>query len=106
VAPVAAPAAQSSIVSATSLAIVSKVTPIYPPDAIRRQTIGWVDLEFTVTKEGRVKNVAVSHAEPVGVFDRAAMDAISRWRFAPVVNDGGAVEQRARLRIRFKDPGA
>jgi periplasmic protein TonB len=96
---------QPATVSAASLKLLSKVTPVYPTDANVRGISGWVDLEFTVGPDGRVHNVAVTHAEPAGVFDQSAITAVSRWRYAPIVTAGEGMEQRARLRIRFTDPG-
>jgi outer membrane biosynthesis protein TonB len=42
------------------------------------------------------------HADaPAGVFDQAAMTALSQWRYQPVLRDGKPTPQRARIRIRF-----
>jgi protein TonB len=78
------------------------VPPSYPDEALSRNIGGWVDLEFTVTPEGNVTDVAVLAAEPSGVFDRAARGALSRSRYRPVTRDGVPVAQRARIRVRFK----
>ena len=43
----------------------------------------------------------VIDAEPNGIFDRAAQDAVLRWRFRPVVENGEAVEVLAQIRINF-----
>jgi protein TonB len=40
-------------------------------------------------------------AEPVGLFEQAAVDAVKKWRYKPVERDGHAVDQRARLRMKF-----
>jgi TonB family protein len=34
--------------------------------------------------------------------DRAALDALRRWRFEPIVRDGTPVAQRAKIRLAFK----
>ncbi|MGH8310028.1 MAG: energy transducer TonB, partial [Steroidobacteraceae bacterium] len=60
-----------------------------------------VQLEFIVRADGSVGNVAVVKSEPAGVFDAAAVNAVRKWRYRPVVHDGAPVEQRARVRIRF-----
>jgi TonB family protein len=73
----------------------------YPPDALRRKISGWVELDFTVTTAGKVADVAVHAADPAGTFEQAATDALSQWRFAPVLRNGEAAEQRARVRMRF-----
>ena len=40
-------------------------------------------------------------ANPPGVFDQAAIGALSQWRYKPVLRDAKPVAQRARIRIRF-----
>ena len=58
-------------------------------------------MEFTVARDGSVKDVTVVNAEPRRTFDAAALAALKRYRYQPVVRDGETVEQRARMRMRF-----
>jgi protein TonB len=60
-----------------------------------------VDLQFLVGSDGAVSDVAVVGAQPVGVFEPAALDAVRHWRYQPPLRDGHAVSQRARVRLRF-----
>ena len=78
------------------------MAPTYPARARERETEGWVDLEFTVTKDGTTRDTTVRAAEPEGVFDRAATDAVKRWRYEPRVVGGAVVEQRVEARLRFR----
>jgi TonB family protein len=78
------------------------IAPAYPERARERATEGWVDLEYTVTKDGATRDPSVKAAEPAGVFDRAALDAIKRWRYEPRVINGAVVEQRVEARLRFR----
>ena len=39
---------------------------------------------------------------PPGTFDRAALDAVKRWRYEPRVVGGNVVEQRVETRLRFR----
>jgi TonB family protein len=73
----------------------------FPADALRRKIPGWVELDFTVTTAGKVADITVHAADPAGTFEQAATDALSQWRFAPVLRNGEAAEQRARVRMRF-----
>lgn len=91
----------ADVVSATTLARDKYVEPRYPSAAVRKGTQGWVDLEFTVAADGSVKDIDVRSAEPAGVFNDAAIKSVSQWRYRPLVRNGRAVEQRARLRMRF-----
>ena len=94
-------AADDVVNASTALLLTQSVKPNYPQAALERGTEGWVDLTFTVRTDGRVADVSVSAAEPAGIFEQAAMAAVRRWRYEPVKRDGRAVEQRARLRLRF-----
>lgn len=93
--------AESSVVGASSLKRTRYVEPDYPRDARQAGVSGWVDMEFIVRQDGSVDGVKVLGAQPTGIFDKAAIAALSRWRFEPVRRDGNAVDQRARLRMRF-----
>jgi periplasmic protein TonB len=99
-APAAGPA--PTWVPESTLTRVLFVPPSYPDEALSRNISGWVDLEFTVTPEGKVADITVLTAEPSGMFDRAARTALARSRYHPVTRDGIAVAQRARIRVRFK----
>jgi protein TonB len=60
-----------------------------------------VDIVFTVHTDGSVGDITIAGAEPAGLFEQAAMAAVRKWRYQPVLRGGRAVEQRARVRIRF-----
>ena len=77
-------------------------SPVYPPRALERGTTGWVDIEFTVTRDGSTRDATIRAAEPAGVFDRAAIEAVARWRYEPRVVDGVVVDQRVAARVRFE----
>ena len=70
--------------TAADLRPLSTPAPNFPPDALRAGTSGEVQIEFTVGTDGSVTSARVVNAEPRRVFDRAAMDAVQRWRFQPI----------------------
>jgi protein TonB len=70
-----------------------RVNPDYPQSAITRQIEGWVQVQFTITAAGTVKDAIVVDALPKQVFDDAALKAIVRWRYNPKVESGAAVER-------------
>lgn len=78
------------------------VQPVYPADALARNVSGAVELEFSVTPEGKVSDIQVLSAEPQGVFEQAAINALAQSRYQPVLRDGIPVAQRTRLRMRFQ----
>lgn len=70
-----------------------RVDPDYPPRAILAQTEGWVQVQFTITDRGTVRDARVVAAEPRGIFDDAALKAIARWRYNPKIEGGVAVDR-------------
>lgn len=92
---------QYDVVTASALTRVRYSAPEYPEAASQKGTEGFVDIIFTVHSDGTVGDVTVAGAEPAGVFEQAAMSSVRKWRYQPVVRDGRAVDQRARVRIKF-----
>ena len=80
----------------------SRQPPQYPYQAVRRGTEGWVRVSFEVTRTGTVEDVVVLESDPPGVFDRAAIKAVYRWRFKPRMVNGSAVAGRAEQVVEFK----
>jgi protein TonB len=70
-----------------------RIAPDYPPRALSRGLEGWVQVQFTITPTGTVKDAIVVNAEPKNIFDDAALKAIARWRYNPRVEGGVAVER-------------
>lgn len=70
-----------------------RVEPVYPRRALARGIEGWVEVTFTITKFGSVRNPVVTAADPTGVFDRAALKAVQKWKYQPKIEDGVAVDR-------------
>jgi protein TonB len=87
-----------------SLKLVKTIQPEYPQNALARGVSGSVLLSFTVDTSGETRDVQVLQSTPAGVFDRAAVSAVRRWRYAPVVVNGAAVEVPTRTLVRFELP--
>lgn len=79
-----------------------RVEPKYPMRAASRHIEGWVKIEFTVSPAGSVTNASVVGAQPAGIFDDAALDAIKKWKFKQKIVDGNAVAQRAVQVLKFR----
>jgi protein TonB len=80
-------------------------TPEYPQGAMAQHIAGSVTLEYTVDTRGEPRDIHVVEATPPGVFDESAINAVKRWRYAPMVVDGTTVEVPAvRARVRFELP--
>lgn len=80
-----------------------RVEPQYPMRAKQRGIEGWVELVFTITAAGTVKDVVVTASFPGTVFDKAAIQAVGKWKYNPKIENGVAVERKGvRQRLRFQ----
>ncbi len=79
-----------------------KVAPQYPRRALKRGLEGDVVLEYTVTRQGSVRDPKVLQStDPV--FNQAAIDSALRYKYKPRVINGEAQEVPAvRTRIKFR----
>jgi protein TonB len=68
-----------------------RVEPQYPPAASRRGLEGWVQLRFTISTAGSVKDAIVVSSSN-SVFDRAALQAVNKWKYQPQMQSGKPVE--------------
>lgn len=68
---------------------------------MRANQEGWVDVEFSVSTDGSVSNVTVVDSQPKHVFDRSAIDAVSRWEYKPATRNGEPMTVTLRRRLQF-----
>jgi len=85
----------------SSLKRVKYVAPKYPRAAQRRNLSGWVDVVFTVSTDGSVKDIEIRNSEPGDTFVNAATKAVEKWQFEPVVENGAFVEKLVGVRMMF-----
>lgn len=79
-----------------------RVNPQYPIRAADRGIQGWVQVQFTISAAGTVKNPVVVEAEPATIFNRAALRAIRKWKYSPKIEEGVAVDRPdVRVRLHF-----
>jgi TonB family protein len=76
-----AAADEAAQASGAALAPLVAPEPIYPAQAQQRGIEGRVTVSFTVNPFGDTQDVRVTEAQPRGVFDMAAVSAVSRWRY-------------------------
>ena len=79
-----------------------RVAPVYPARALSRGIEGYVDMSFTVTATGTVKDPIVVFSTS-SLFERAASRAVLKFKYKPRVVDGLPVEvSGVKTRITFK----
>ncbi|NYS76299.1 MULTISPECIES: energy transducer TonB [Halomonadaceae] len=84
-APEAQPVPSNEPVNVGQVTPTNQVGPNYPPRAQRRGMEGFVEVAFTIRRDGSVdsSSIRVTSAQPRRVFDDAARDAIAKWQFEP-----------------------
>ncbi|MFO7655115.1 MAG: TonB family protein [Candidatus Krumholzibacteriia bacterium] len=83
--------------------ILHRVAPAYSREARRNGWEGMVSVHFTVLADGRVKdNVYFEQTSVHRDLNRAAMEAIKQFRFAPLPAEQAAVEQWGVITIVFR----
>ena len=79
-----------------------RVAPVYPSRALSRGLEGFVDMSFTVTTAGTVKDPIVLQSTS-SLFERAATRAVLKFKYKPRVVDGVPVEVTGvKTRISFE----
>jgi periplasmic protein TonB len=96
-----APVSNFDLISAGKLERTRYVPPVYPPMAYQQGLSGSVELTFIVRIDGRVTDVNIQSSTPPQVFDSAAVEAVTKWRYRPYERDGRPVDQRVKLILRF-----
>jgi len=82
-----------------------RVEPQYPMSAKQRGVEGWVELRFTITAAGTVADIVVTASVPGTIFNRSAVQAVSKWKYNPKIENGTAVDRPGvRQRIKFELP--
>jgi protein TonB len=86
--------------SATPMPI-SRPPPTYPREALRRGVGGTVRVQATVSPDGSVERMDVAESSGNRYLDRAAMEAVRRWRFKPAMRNGQPVSATVVIPIDF-----
>ena len=79
-----------------------RVAPVYPARALSRGLEGYVDLSFTVTSAGTVRDPIILFSTS-SLFERAATRAVLKFKYKPRVVDGVPVDvPNVKTRISFQ----
>lgn len=83
----------------------STPTPRYPSRALRRNESGTVMVQATIGIDGVPESVTVTRGSGSRDLDRAAVDAVRRWRFQPATRDGRPTTGVVNIPITFNPAG-
>ncbi|ABM00649.1 energy transducer TonB [Shewanella amazonensis] len=76
--------------------------PEFPMELVRRGKSGWAEISFTVDEMGMVRDPKVLDSEGGKGFEKASMEALSAWRYAPKFEDGKPVKAESSVRLDFR----
>jgi TonB family protein len=85
--------------------------PRYPAGALQTGREGWVMLSYVISPDGDVTEPMIEDSSGVEMLERAALEAVQKWRYTPAMRDGVPVEQsmtktRIFFQIEQRNPGA
>ncbi len=80
---------------------VSQPPPTYPREALRRGEGGTVRVTATIAADGSVERMDVAQSSGNRYLDRAALDAVRRWRFKPAMRNGQPVSGTVVIPVNF-----
>jgi protein TonB len=75
--------------------------PVYPTSARRRAEQGTVRCRIHVRDDGTIEFVEVLVSSGSERLDRAAVDALTRWRFEPALRRGEPIASLVDQEVRF-----
>jgi TonB family protein len=87
---------------ATRGELIHEVDPVYPAQARALRISGLVVLEITISESGSVRDVKSISGGPLLVA--AAVDAVRKWRYSPVLLNGKPVQAEKQITFSFKLP--
>lgn len=64
------------------------VEPVYPESARLDGVEGRVIIEYVIDEQGIPVDLRIVESTPPGVFDQAARQAVSAWRYEPALRYG------------------
>lgn len=87
---------QAVLATASSLdaTLLKSITPIYPNLAKRRGIEMEVTVDFTIDRNGKVKDINFIHQNKLIYFKSAIRSAIRQWRFTPAIKNNRKIESK------------
>jgi len=82
--------------------IEQQVNPTYPREGLAQKLEGPVVLQAVVAEDGTVHDLKVMKGNPM--LARAAIEAVSQWRYRPYLRDGQPIRMTIEITLIFKRP--
>jgi TonB family protein len=82
--------------------IEQQVNPTYPREGLAQKLEGAVVLQAVVAEDGTVHDLKAMKGNPI--LARAAIEAVSQWRYRPYLLDGQPIRMTIEITLMFKRP--
>jgi protein TonB len=79
-----------------------QIRPPYPPAARLARAEGTTMLRVRISMDGRIDEVEIQSSAGHPALDRAAADAVRKWRFEPARNGSAAVAVWVVIPVEFR----
>jgi len=79
--------------------LISKVSPVYPPDAKKARIQGTVVLDAVIGKTGHVENLKV--ASGPSELLQSSLDAVRQWKYKPFLLNGNPIEVKTTISVVY-----
>jgi TonB family protein len=82
--------------------LIREVTPTYPANLLAQGIEGNVQLVAVVSKEGIPDSIKVLSTPEHEDFATAAIDAVRRWRYTPMLVNGQLIRVLTTIQVNFR----
>jgi TonB family protein len=79
--------------------VITKLPPVYPPEAKKAHIQGKVILEAVIGTDGHVLNTKVLSGP--GALQASAQDAVRQWVYKPYLVNGAPVEVTTKVTVKY-----
>ena len=78
-----------------------RVQPKYPMSSLKKRKEGWSQISFTVNEMGFVIDPIILDSKGGSNFNKASLEALKKWRYAPKFVDGKAVAAKSSVQLDY-----
>ena len=82
--------------------LLTRVKPIYPPQAVQMHKQGMVLLSANISKNGSISDTKLIKGDPI--LAQAALAAVKQWKYKPYTLNGQPIDVQTQIAVNFKLP--
>jgi TonB family protein len=82
--------------------LLTRVKPVYPPQAVQMHKQGTVLLSANISKNGSISDTKLIKGDPI--LGQAALAAVKQWKYKPYTLNGQPIDVQTQIAVNFKLP--